>query len=159
MATTTLQLVRDDRRTLIEALSPTTDSAVKFREYKRSVDFRDWAIANETACIRRFSLRVTGDYTPPLVSDMVTEEVIQEFSLVIAYQRNSRYGRDKTNDLYDVIREDHVLIRDTIGVLGLAGYAPGIQLFAQSNAYIIEEEDSVLFSVSTWDVNFHRAVS
>lgn len=156
-ATTSAQLIREDRRNLVESLRPEQLRESAFREFDRSEDFREWAESIPASCLRRFQIRDLNTYEVPLVSDMLIEDQVTQFELVIAYPADDRFGKDQVNGLEDAIRSDHKKITNRIGVMGHGDYPAGCAMFALSG-YEIEREQDVWFLVETFDVNFREAV-
>lgn len=155
--TTSAQLIREDRRNIVESLNPAQLNKVKFREYNRDGDFREWAEANPAACFRRFQIRDLATYEIPLISDMVAEEVQTQFEVIVAYPADGRFGSDIVNGLEDAIRSDQVRIESRIGAMSNANYPSGLNLF-QLASVEIEREGAVYFLSCTFDVDFYRAV-
>lgn len=156
-ATTTAQLVREDRRNIVESLNPGQISKVKFREYDKGGDFRTWAEEKPASCFRRFQVVDLATYEVPLISDMVLEQVITQFEVTVAYPADGRYGGDQVNGLEDAIRADQVRIETRIGALSYGNYPSGLDLF-QLSSYEIEKGEDVYFLVAVYDANFKRAV-
>jgi len=157
-ATTTAQLIREDRRNIVEDLKPTQLSKVKFREFERSGDFREWCEDNPKSCFRRFQISDLATYEIPTISDMILEEVVTQFEVLVAYPADGRYGSsDIINGLEDAMRADQVRIETMIGALSYGNYASGLDLF-QLSSYEIEKEEDVYFLSAVYDVSFKRAV-
>lgn len=124
MATTTPSAIRDRAIAVIEALTPSTDSAVKFRKYRNEggADFQEWCEANSAACRRRFQVRTEGGTSTPPVSDTLVEEHQVMLTVHVAYPQTGRDGRDQALDRDDTLDADAFQIDKAIGMLGKANF-------------------------------------
>jgi hypothetical protein len=155
-ATTTAQAIREDRRDIVQALTPAQLSKTKFREFDRSEDFREWAESRPASCLRRFQIRDLSTYGTPTISDGLTEQQATQFELTIAYPRDTRFGAG-LNGLEDAIRADHKSILHSLGVVAQGNYPSGCELFQLSD-YEIDRGDDVWFLVASFDVAFRELV-
>ena len=122
MATTTPGAIRDVLISLVVAATPDAHTQERFRAYDEDAsgadDFRAWADANPTACLRRFSIMFRHDVEIPDVCDAVTgERVRQTFDLEIAWPNKSNRYRD-AKGMADVIAADMRKLRGTVGYAG-----------------------------------------
>lgn len=154
--TTTPKLIREQQASLITALTPASHSGVKFEEYSRTEEFRDWAEANPAAALRKFYIEDVGAYESPLSSDMASEEIVTTFSVTVAYPKNNRYGLDNKRDAFDVIDQDRHAIDEAIGHRGYVDHVAG-QNSALAVSKDIEEGEAVWFLSMEYDINFRRA--
>lgn len=124
MATTTPAAIRDRAITVIEALTPGSDSAVRFRAYRNEggADFQEWAEANPAGCRRRFQVRTSGGTLTPPVSDTLVEEHQVTLTILVAYPQTSRDGRDAALDRDDTLDVDAFQIDKALGMLGGANF-------------------------------------
>ncbi len=120
----TAAAIRDRIKALIEALTPVSDSGVKFRSYRNEGkgDFQDWAESLQSSAFRRFQARTEGTEDPPEVSN--TDVDLRHMSIVvmIAYPQTGRHGPDQALDRDDVIDEDWGKINGAIGIYGGANF-------------------------------------
>lgn len=159
MATTTFEAIRALQKSAIEALTPATRASTKFLAARDERDFREWAKANKTACLRRFTLLNNFDYQPPEVDnhDVVYQRMTEE--VVIAYPKAwGTYGPENRRDLHDVMDEDWRQVDRTIGPYGqnLGNWADGQSYCSMTGVQLVEDED-VIFTVLTYEVGFYRA--
>ncbi len=121
----TAAAIRDRIRSLIEALTPTSDAGVKFRSYRNegSADFVDWAEKNPAAALRRFQARDNGSEDPPEVSNADTDMRHVTYAILIAYPHTARHGADQALDRDDVMHEDFKKIEQAIGIYGRANFS------------------------------------
>ena len=155
MSSTTTQLIREDRRDIIKALSPSQLASAKFREFDKNGDFRTSSDLNPNTCCRRFQITdLTSDETI-LSSSATEEEVTTTFEVVVAYPADGRFGRDQISGLEDAIRADQTHIEDRIGAMRYANYPTGLRLFQLEDTEV-ERGEGVYFLVSTYAVNFSR---
>ena len=116
MALATAEAIRDRIYTLIEALTPSSLSSIKFLRHRNELgaDFDEWAEKNPTAALRRFQVREVGDDEPPLVTHLTQETVRVQFEIRIAYPQTHRYGPANGMDRDDVANADWKQIKQTI---------------------------------------------
>jgi len=117
--------IRDRVRVLIEALTPTTLSADKFRSSRNEAgaDFQAWAEANPAAALRRFQARFDGSEEPPEVSNTDTDLRHATMVILVAYPHTARYGADQAMDRDDCIDQDWGLINGKVGIYSRAQYS------------------------------------
>jgi hypothetical protein len=125
MFTVTAAGIRDQIYTLIEALTPASLSADKFRRYRNEgdADFDAWAEKNPAASLRRFQVREVGDDEPPLTSSTIEERVRVRFEIRMAYPQNHRYGAANGMDRDDVINADWLRLNFAIGIYGRSNFS------------------------------------
>lgn len=125
MALATQEAIRDRVYALIEALTPSSLSATKFRRYRNEAgaDFDAWSEKNPSGAFRRFQVRETGDDEPPDVSNTDLEAVELELTIRIAYPQTHRYGSANAMDRDDVINQDWKLINAAVGIYGRANFS------------------------------------
>lgn len=126
MATTTPAAIRDRAITVIEALTPGTLSADRFRKYRNEGDgdFRAWTETNPAGCLRRVQVRTTGATETPPVSNFDFEEHQVTLTVTVAYPQTARFGADQSLDRDDVIDQDAFQIDKAIGMQGGANFTP-----------------------------------
>lgn len=124
MSLATAAAIRDQIYSLIEALTPTSLSADKFRRYRNELGarFEDDMEANPPAALRRFQVREVGDDGEPDVSNTTEEAVETTFEVLIAYPQTHRYGADNAMDRDDVRKQDWKQIKHTLGCDGRANF-------------------------------------
>lgn len=123
--TTTPAAIRDRFITVIEALTPTSLSADKFRGYRNegNAEFMEWAEAKPASAFRRVQVIETGDDGPPETSSGIEEERTVTFTVTVAYPHTHRYGDDAGLDRHDVMREDQRKIERAVGMHGASNFA------------------------------------
>lgn len=126
MATSTPAAIRDRAYTVVEALTPSTDTRTTYKRYRNEdgADFRAWAEVNPTACLRRFQIRTTGATETPPVSNFDHEEHRVTLQILVAYPQTGRYGADQAMDRDDVIDLDAFQIDKALGMQGGANFTP-----------------------------------
>lgn len=165
-ATTTLKLVRDNKVTLIEALTPTLAANRAFKIYHgdHGIPLEDWALAHPDACWRRFSLRWEDD-DPHRETDLQIVEEFATLRLVIAYPHHmSLYGSDARNlrDMDDMIRSDRNQIEDAVGTnsQNLATGENASRTERQPNEILESDEGQrVTLAVTDFRVQYYRTVN
>lgn len=125
MALATAEAIRDRVYALIEALTPTSLAADKFRRYRNEdgADFDAWAEKNPAAALRRFQVREVGDDEMPLVSFVTQERVRVRYAIRVAYPQTHRYGAANGMDRDDVLNQDWLKLNYAIGIYGRAGFS------------------------------------
>lgn len=166
MSTTTAEAIRDRILTVIEALTPSSLSADKFRRYRNEggADFVSWCEANPAAAFRRVQVRSSGAVQSPAVSNTDVEEHVASFLVIVAYPQTSRSGRDAALDRDDLIDADAHSIDNAIGMRGTANFrtpypdawwsSPG----EGAEHVTVERGDGVDFLTMRVDYRYHRAV-
>lgn len=159
MATTSYSAIRDKQRQVIEALTPTSNTAVKFFAALDERDFREWAVANKAAAFRRFTILNNADYQAPEVDnhDVVWQRMTSE--IVVAYPNDwGFYGEENIRDMQDMMDEDWQLIDKNVGPYGqnLGNWLDGQGLCLMTSIQYIDDED-VTFAVIRYEIGFYRA--
>lgn len=162
MATTTPAAIRDRAITVIEALTPGSLSNDKFRRYRNEGDgdFRAWAEANPSGCLRRFQVRTTGATETPPVSNFDHEEHQVTLGVTVAYPQTARFGADQALDRDDVIDQDAFQIDKAIGMQGGANFTPATSADAcwiSGSPAEIERGETVDFLVLVFVYIYKRA--
>jgi hypothetical protein len=116
MATTPDAIV-DRMAALVVAVAPTTHSTQRFVQHREEMDFREWALANPSACLRRFSIVFLGDTSQALVTSGELERVEESIECVIAYPADFRHGGRQLHGLRTTMSKDAVTVEKTIGVV------------------------------------------
>lgn len=124
MATTTPEAIRDRMIAVIEALTPVSDSGVRFRAYRNEggANFQAWAEANPAGARRRFQVRTAGSTSTPPVSNTDVEEHQVEVTITVAYPQTGRDGRGQALDRDDTADADAFQIDRACGMLGKASF-------------------------------------
>lgn len=160
--TTTVETIRDKMITVIEALTPSTESKETFRVSLDEIDFREWASKYKGAVFRRFSILDVTDYENVRVSDGLVEQIDAVLEVVVAYPKSrSKYGANGLRDAMDLIREDMHLIDDNVGLHGGANTVSGQCRAVKRSARIDmgDTDDTAILSVLELGVPFYRAVN
>lgn len=123
MSTTTPAAVRNAIAAVVKGLTPTAHTETPFREHEEREAFRDWCVANASACLRRYSVRWIGDTAPPTVSNTDVEFVERAIDVEVAYPTAWRLGGRQLAGLDDAISEDLRLIAHAVGTNGHARVA------------------------------------
>ncbi len=125
MALATVEAIRDQCCTLVEAITPTSLSSDKFRRWRNegNADFVDAMEKNPTAAFRRFQIRQRGTDELPLVSDTTTERIELTLEWRGAYPQSARYGNANAMDRDDVINQDWKSINYKIGLYGRGNFS------------------------------------
>jgi len=150
MATTTLEAIRDNMISVIEALTPVSSSGAKFRVDRAVVDFGNWAEEHASSCFRRFAIKDAGGYELPECSDHQEERIRANLVVTVAYPRNqaSIVGRAANRDLYDLIREDMHQIDGAIGHrMPAANYVSGQGGTRSLSKDIVEGDQTILLAL------------
>lgn len=124
MATTTPAAIRDRAITVIEALTPGSDTGVRFRAFRNesAANFQEWCEANPASCRRRFQVRTEGGTFTPPVSNHDVEEHQVTLVVTLAHPQTHRDGRDAALDRDDTADADAFQIDKAIGMLGKANF-------------------------------------
>lgn len=159
MPTTTYAAIRDEQARLIETITPTSASQVKFQREEGRMDFRQWAQANPNACFRRFSIMGSNRFEGPLVSNTDIETQRTDTIITIAYPKQyAKYGAENIRDLQDMVEEDIVSIDDTIGHRGQNNFLGGQSFCNRTDDAPVDDGGAVWFVTLTFETEFHRAV-
>lgn len=155
--TTTMETIRDNWITVIEALTPTSIPSVTFHVERGEVDFDDLA-ERQPDIFRRFTIEDLATYPPSEMSDMVAELLETEVEVRVAFPKEwGIYGSNNSRDARDVLREDMFQIDKAIGHNGGANYVSG-QIASKAIERTIEETDNHLFALMRYSVQFYRSV-
>jgi len=155
MGTTDYETVRTTQISLIEGLTPSLISSVRFRRHRAENDFRDWCVENTQAAFRRFSVLDMFDYEPVAITNSDVEFVEGTESVVIAYPNDFRYGRDNLRDLGDLMRKDFYQIEKSLGHNGTGNYTDS---HAVLDSMLMEDHDGVSFLAMVFTFRFYRSV-
>ena len=155
MATTTFEAIRATQISVVEALTPTLQSNVKFLVSRAESDFRLWSVENPQACFRRFSVVDLFDYDAPAVSNTDVEWVEGREEIIIAYPEDFRYGGDNFRDLRDLVRSDQYQIDNSLGHRGTGNYTDAHAILETAS---IEDDDAVSFLTLSYLFRFYRSV-
>ena len=157
MATTTVEAIRDNMISLIEALTPNTRASNKFSVDRAVHDFGEWAEEHANSCLRRFAIKDVGSYDLPEVSSHQEERLRANLTVLVAYPMKapSLAGTNANRDLYDVIREDMHQIDSAIGHRAQGDYVAG-QGGTRALAKDIVEGESVILLALDMETYFCR---
>ncbi len=122
--TATVEAIRDQALTVVEALVPDVCSGDRFRRYRNEGDgdFEGWAEAHPAAAFRRFQIRDTGDDKPAESTNLDVEWRTVTFRGLFAYPHNSRTGPQQALDRDDAIELDQYTIEDALCARGRANF-------------------------------------
>lgn len=158
MSTTTFETLRDRQITLIQALTPNSQSCDVFRVSREEPGrFEEWAEAHPAACMRRFIVRDIGERPLPDVSNCDYEWIEGTEEIVVAYPQGMRYGVNNRRDLFDLMRSDFAQIDNAIGHRGTGNYIAGHAVRQEDNPAFVEA-DGVTFLVARFTYRFWEAV-
>jgi hypothetical protein len=164
MATTTAAAIRNAVSGLIRDITPAIHSGKAFLEHRHEMPIEDWAEANPTSSLRRYSVRFAGSTEPPAVNDTLVQEVRDTMIVIIAYENNWRHNTANGQQLLgldDVIADDARLIEKTIGPPGYAAFAglvaPATVMWEQANERDVRS--AVTLSVLRYRVDYFRSLS
>jgi hypothetical protein len=157
----TAESIRDRIYAVIEALTPTSLTADKFRRYRNEdgADFESWAEGKVTAAFRRFQVRETGDDIGPLISNTLSETVDLELSIRIAYPQTHRYGAANGMDRDDVINQDWLKINAAVGIYGRSNFTGSYDCTPIGAAKAPDRGTKVDYLVVTARFQYQRAVT
>jgi hypothetical protein len=124
VALATQESIRDRIKALLEALTPASLTADKFRAYRNEdgADFEEWAEKHIAGAFRRFQVREVGEDELPHTSSVLEERVRILIRIVIAYPQTHRYGPANGIDRDDVMNEDWRAINAAVGIYGAANF-------------------------------------
>jgi hypothetical protein len=161
MALATQEAIRDRNYTLIEALTPASLSADKFRRYRNEGDanFTDWAEKNIPACFRRFQVRQILTDELPTTSSMTEERVTLTLQITIAYPQNHRYGAANGMDRDDVMNADWLKVNAAIGIYGAGNFSGSNDCTPLGATMEMERGGKVDYMVVTARFEYVRATS
>lgn len=118
--TTTLATLRDRIVTLVEALTPDTLAADKFRLFRNEgdADFISAMVAKPDMAFRRFQVRAEPGVSEPEqpVSNVDYNEHVVEFTLTVAYPQTARTGGTAARARDATMDDDFHKIKYAIGV-------------------------------------------
>lgn len=159
MAFTTPGAIRDALIARVAALAPALESRTRFTVWREDGDFRQWAVGAAAACLRRFTVEVAGDTSPPEVSSTVFERVRETMAIVVAYPDTLRQGSRKGLD--DLIASDLERITYYAGTNGCAitPLIADVGLVVVSGTHRRERDatSGVVFGVIPIDVSYLRS--
>ena len=142
----------------VEAATPTVEAAVGFRPWVDDAagpqDFRSWAAANPTACLRRFDVETPGDTDEVAVSSVTHEQVTESASIVVSYPRDNRYGG--RNGLLDTIAADMTVLDDAAGTRGFSVRPIAATIIASDHEREEPDDAAVTFAVIPLRITYWR---
>ena len=159
--TTSLETIRENMETQMEALTPTKLAQVPFRVARGMGDFETWAEKENTACLRRYMILDNTNDDGPQTTDTLIEYREGLFDVVIAYPKTmGTYGAQNIQDADDLIRAD---IEQLDGVSGIGLVSYGSYVSGQHRSDIIGREidrdgESVIFARLSVAVEYYRSV-
>lgn len=161
MSLATAAAIRDRIHTLVEALTPSSHSGVKFSRLRNeaSGDIVEWAEKNPAACLRRFQARQILDDETPLVSDTTTERVIMRVELRVCYPQTGRFGSDNALDRDDAIQLDRKSINASVGLYGRGNFSSTHDCTPLPGTSTMERGQGVDYLVFQLQYEFLRAVT
>lgn len=154
MAVTTFGACRDEEIALVEATTPTSESALLFRAHLAQDDFRTWAQEQPNAATRRFDVRDLFEYDEPI--NINNERALYgRHEVVIAYRNDFRYGADRRRDMFDVIHEDRRKIDEAIGPTAYSSLT-NHRNWHEGDWFSVEVGEAVTFLVLVYRHFFHE---
>ena len=159
---TTLATIRDRIRTVLEAATPSSMSADKFRRCPNTArTVREWATeSGGDQCLRKFDIRRVNDTGEPEAFSSGEMPLTESLLMTVAYPRLERlYGEDGLDDMEDVIRGDAAKIRD---LLNSGSTWSTISGWSGTTGFIIHEPDrdgEVWFQTFTITIAYCEAVT
>ncbi len=158
MPTTTVDLIRTQMVSVLEAVTPTSQTGVKFRSHRDEVEFFDWCGANKEAAFRRFEVQWSGGYEGPEVTNTDLEWHRTELTVTLAYPLTwGKYGAKNRASLLKMVEEDVHQFDDLVGLRGAANWTGGSWAIKKPNDEKAEQ-GGVLFVRMTFDVGYYRSV-
>lgn len=162
MALATVEAIRDRVYTLLEGITPTSLSDVKFRRYRNEggADFEDFAEKNSAAAFRRVQVReIIDDLQKPETTSAIEERVRTRLRIAIAYPQTHRYGSANAMDRDDVINQDWLKINNVVGIYSRSNYSSTNDCTPLGATPSRETGDRVDYLVVTMELEFLRSVS
>lgn len=158
---TTAGAVRNQMISLVEDITPALHAATKIRAYREEQEFREWAMANPSACLRRFSIRFLGDTSQALVTDHTVERVEEGVEVVVAYPTNWRLASSGTQQLGldDAMASDAKKIDAAIGVASSDATLKSLATVFRNDGKSREDVGPVQFSVITYRIEYARSLA
>ncbi len=161
VATTTLQAFISEMISAIEGITPTTPLGARhsaFKLAKDEHDFRDWAEMNPGACTRVFTIYDLFEDDQVEVSDAVNDLQTKRVEVLVAYQRDYKYGAGRARDRKAVIREDWRKIDGAAGPHASTAYTVGCTIRQEGQPFVIEDDrDGVDILVIPFRCRFYEA--
>ena len=161
MSLATAAAIRDRVHVLVEAITPTSHSGVKFLRVRNERDgkIEEWAAKNIPACLRRFQARQVQADEPPATSSVVEERVRLNLELRVCYAQDGRFGRDNALDRDDVINEDWKAINAALGVYGRANFSSTHDCTPMPATMEMERVDGIDFMVVKLQYEYLRSIT
>jgi hypothetical protein len=161
VALATLDQIRDRILTVVESITPTSLSDVKFRRHRaeRDGNLTDWAEKNPTACLRRFIVRETSDDTVPETTTGIHERVRTRLRITVAYPQTHRYGAANALDRDDVMKKDWKSINYLVGLYGAGTFSGDHDCIPLGATQSFDRDGTVDFLIIDADFEYLRAVA
>lgn len=157
----TAETIRDRIYALIEALTPVSLTADKFRRYRNEggAEFDAAMEKAPTGAFRRFQVRQVGDDEPPAVSNTQYELARARFEIRVAYPQTHRYGAQNAMDRDDVIAEDWLRINFATGIYGRGNFSGSNDCTPLGAVKSREQGGKVDYLVVTADYEYQRSTT
>jgi hypothetical protein len=138
---------------LVEALTPTTETSIRYTEHRsedgQSLD--DFAEVHPEACMRRFEVRYSGDRDQPEVSNTDVEAEERDFDVVVAYP-TSRWSTARERDA--VIDADANQVNHEVGTNSYGSITDCTML---TEGISREDGSPATFAVINLSAHFYRS--
>jgi hypothetical protein len=161
MALATAESIRDRIAEVLVALTPTSLSGDKFRQYRNegAADFEDSMEKNPSGALRRFQIRETSDDELPETTSGIEERVRVRYTLRVAYPQTHRYGSGNAMDRDDVMNADWKAINYAVGIYGGANFTGTYDAIPLGATKTRVAGQAIDYLVVTLDLEYLRSVA
>jgi hypothetical protein len=161
--TTTSAAIRDIMIAETVALVPSSVAGARFKAHREDrgvggVTVEDWSLSRPNE-LRVFSIRDTGERTPPTVLLGGTQRERVTFAMAVGYPQTNAYGPDAERDRDDVMDQDQRQIE--AAVMDAANYTidtTPLFLPGESPRWDRRDLDGMVLLVGAFSFEFWRTV-
>lgn len=122
MSPTTSSEIRDRMIALIAAITPKSQSGIRFRLHRGEQPIDAFGDGEPGAVLRLFSVLNSGREKAPTVSGIDQEWREATFIVLVGYPQTFRAGSRADRSLEDLIEQDADLITEAIGLYGFGNF-------------------------------------
>lgn len=149
MAVSTHTEIRDLHISLIAAITPSSQSGVRFRPHRERKSIDEFGDENPNAVMRLFSVLDNGVYAAPAVSGLDLEWREVTLEILVGYPLSGRAGIRDGLDLEALMIQDSEKIEAAVGLSGYANFPNSVFLSDKWSTRIVDGENTRYLRIET----------